>query len=238
MQAEQQVRLDVIILGASGFTGKYVVRELLKFRNDPRGGTRRIGLAGRSKKKVMAALMWAGGYELLPDIPILEADVCCPQSLASLCRQTRLLVSCVGPYSRYGRPVVAACVEAGIDYLDIAGEPQFMEAVEAQFHHKAVEKGSLVVSACGYDSIPAEMGVLYTTREFVRRGWTPNSVDSYLLGASGKGRRHHGHGALVNYGTYESVILSLANAQALANLRRTVPSRLRPKVINFNLSQS
>lgn len=121
--------MDAVILGASGFTGKYVVRYFLNHLDRDGGGQRiKIGIAGRSRNKVAEALRWAAGPSLPPaNIPIIEADVTSPPSLAALCRRTRLVLNCVGPYRLYGEPVVSACVEGGVDYLDISGEPEFME---------------------------------------------------------------------------------------------------------------
>lgn len=76
-------------------------------------------------------------------------------------REAKLILDCVGPFRLYDEPVVAACVEAGCDYLDISGEPEFMERMEAVYHEKAMEKGSLVISACGFDSIPVEIGLMF-----------------------------------------------------------------------------
>lgn len=146
--------VDIVILGASGFTGKYVLRELLKFVNPPNAPPRRIAIAGRSKKKLAAALTWASsssGDQNLSmntnnniNVPIYEADVNSVQSLISLCKKTKVLVSCVGPYRKYGEPVVQACVEAGVDYLDITGEPEFMEKMEHLYHEKAKQSGWFV----------------------------------------------------------------------------------------------
>lgn len=136
--------VDLVILGASGFTGKYVLREFLKFAtSSPHSAQpRKIAIAGRSKKKLAAALTWASrDLGSISSVPIYEADVSSVESLVSLCKKTKVLVSCVGPYRKYGRPVVEACVEAGVDYLDITGEPEFMEEMEFLYHEKALQTG-------------------------------------------------------------------------------------------------
>jgi hypothetical protein len=155
--------VDIVVFGASGFTGKYVLRELLKFRNVTGREPRKIGIAGRSKKKLAAALTWAaasssssssagagGGNDpdnaSPPTVVIYEADVNDMASLRAVCRKTRVLVSCVGPYRKYGQPVVEACVEAGVDYLDITGEPEFMERMEVLYHEKAKQTGAIFLS--------------------------------------------------------------------------------------------
>ncbi|XLS75986.1 hypothetical protein HN51_032851, partial [Arachis hypogaea] len=149
---------DLVILGASGFTGKHVLKQALKFLKAPSSPLRSIALAGRSPSNLSRALQWASGPNSPPtDIPLLTADTSDPDSLRALCSRTRLLLNCVGPFRRHGDPVVAACAASGCDYLDITGEAEFMERMEARYHESAMESGSLVVCACGFDSVPAEL---------------------------------------------------------------------------------
>eukprot|EP01018_Ginkgo_biloba_P014315 Gb_13820 [translate_table: standard] len=218
----EQETVDVVIFGASGFTGKYVVKEFLNFLDRPDGQKRSIALAGRSRSKVADTLRWAAAPSLPPPIPIIEADVTNPSSLAEMCRRTKLVLSCVGPYRLYGEPVVSACVEAGVDYLDITGEPEFMEKMEALYHDRAVETGSLVISACGYDSIPAELGVMFHSRHWDPPS-VPHSVKSYLLLESDKR-------IVGNITTFESAVLGVASVDELQRLRRSRPRRAKPKI--------
>ncbi|KAK6129291.1 hypothetical protein DH2020_037000 [Rehmannia glutinosa] len=126
------------------------------------------------------------------------------------------------PVSALREPVVSACVESGCDYLDICGEPEFMERMEASYHEKAVEKGSLVISACGFDSVPAEIGLLFHSRHWAGPS-APNRVEAYLSLESDK--------KLVgNFGTYESAVLGVANSNKLVELRRSRPKRARPAI--------
>ncbi|CAD5179200.1 unnamed protein product [Musa acuminata subsp. malaccensis] len=212
---------DLIIFGASGFTGKYVVREALKFLSAP-GPLRSLALAGRSPSKLAAALQWAASPSPPPPLPLIPADVSHPDSLLALCRRTRLVLDCVGPFRLYGEPVVAACVEAGTDYLDISGEPEFMERMEAKYHEQAEKAGSLVVSACGFDSVPAEMGLMFHSLQWVPPA-VPNRVEAYLSLESE--RRIVG-----NLGTYESAVLGVANVRQLQDLRKSRPKRARPMI--------
>ncbi|KAF3784898.1 putative saccharopine dehydrogenase-like oxidoreductase [Nymphaea thermarum] len=211
----EEEKIDMVIFGASGFTGKYVVREALRFLNSPPHALTTIGLAGRNPAKVEAALRWATAPSPPPPLPIFKADVSDPSSLSSLCRRARLLLNCVGPYRLYGEPVVAACVEAGTDYLDITGEPEFMERMEAKYRERAAETGAIVVSACGFDSIPAEMGVLFNSRQWVPPS-LPHSVEAYLVLESEKR-------IVGNIATLESSVLGLANVEELQKLRRSRP---------------
>ncbi|KAK8652536.1 hypothetical protein V6N13_126567 [Hibiscus sabdariffa] len=214
---------DIIILGASGFTGKYVVREALKFLNTPSSPLKTLALAGRSHEKLTKTLQWAAHPSSPPpDVSIIIADTTDPPSLVSLCNQTKLLLNCVGPYRIHGEPVVAACASSGCDYLDITGEPEFMEKMEAKYHEKAVETGSLIVSACGFDSIPAEMGVMFNTRQWVAPA-VPNHVTAYVSLESDKK-------IVGNFATYESAVLGVGSMDTLQEWRRSRPRKPRPVI--------
>ncbi|XXG55679.1 hypothetical protein AAC387_Pa03g3289 [Persea americana] len=213
---------DAVILGASGFTGKYVVREALKFLNSPSSPLKTLALAGRSPSKLSQTLSWASSPSPPPPLPLLQADVSDPSSLLSLSRRTRLLLNCVGPFRLHGQPVVAACVESGTDYLDITGEPDFMEKMEALYHDKARKAGSLVISACGYDSVPAEMGLIFNSRQWVSPA-APNRVEAYLSLESERK-------IVGNLATLESAVLGVANVGQWQELRRSRPRRARPVI--------
>lgn len=213
---------DVIILGASGFTGKYVIREALKFLNVPSSPLKNLAIAGRNTSKLTQALQWASRPNPPPEIPILTADTTDPSSLRDLASQTKIILNCVGPFRLYGEPVVQACADSGCDYLDISGEPEFMERMEVNYHDKAVENGSLVVSACGFDSIPAELGLMFNSRQWLPPA-VPNWVEAYLSLESDKR-------IVGNLGTYESAVLGVANVDKLQELRRSRPKRPRPVI--------
>ncbi|KAF3444821.1 hypothetical protein FNV43_RR14514 [Rhamnella rubrinervis] len=217
---------DLVILGASGFTGKYVVQEALRFLNTPSSPLKSFALAGRNLTKLTQTLEWATRPNPPPPIPILTADTTDPPSLHRLCAQTKLILNCVGPFRLYGEPVVAACAETGCDYLDICGEPEFMERMEAKYHEKAVETGSLVISACGFDSVPAELGLMFNSRQWIG---PVNRVEAYLSLESDKR-------VVGNLATYESAVLGVANADQLQDLRRSRPKRARPVVMRTSNS--
>ncbi|KAF6173535.1 hypothetical protein GIB67_042665 [Kingdonia uniflora] len=222
---------DIVILGASGFTGKYVVREALRFLNTPSSQSplKTLAIAGRNSSKLAETLKWASQSQTPPPISIITADVSDPSSLKELCSKTKLVLNCVGPFRLYGEPVVRACVEAGCDYLDICGEPEFMERMEAEYHEKAVESGALVISACGYDSIPAEIGLIFNSRQWVEPA-VPNRVEAYLSMESEKK-------IVGNFGTFESAVLGVGNVDKLQKLRKSRPRRARP-VNNLRYPQS
>jgi short subunit dehydrogenase-like uncharacterized protein len=106
-------------------------------------------------------------------VPLLEADAGAPASLAALARQARVVISTVGPYQRYGEPLVRACAEAGTDYVDLCGEPAWMAGMIAQYEATAKSSGARIVFSCGFDSIPFDLGVLFLQDEALRRWGAP-----------------------------------------------------------------
>ncbi|KAK1410193.1 hypothetical protein QVD17_36728 [Tagetes erecta] len=210
---------DIVIFGASGFTGKYVVREALKFLS-PNSPLKSLALAGRSSSKLVETLKWASSSH--PTIPLIVADTSDPLSIRRMASQAKLVLNCVGPFRFHGEPVVAACVEAGCDYLDVCGEPEFMERMEAFYHDKAVEMGSLVVSGCAFVSVPAEFGLMFNLKQWVSPA-VPNQVQAYLCEESDK--------CIVgNFATFESAVYGVANAHDLTKLRRSSRKRARPSI--------
>ncbi|GJV05239.1 hypothetical protein Tco_1338808 [Tanacetum coccineum] len=139
-----------------------------------------------------------------PDVPILIAGSSNQPSLRRMTSQARLVLNYVGLYRLHGDPVVDTRVEAGCDYLDICGEPEFMERMEAVYYDKAVEMGSLVILACGFNSFPAELGLMFNSMQWVSPV-VPNRVEAYVQLESSKR-------IVGNFATYESAVLGLANA--------------------------
>lgn len=150
---------DVVLFGATGFVGELTARHLAA--HAPR--TSRWALAGRSLPK-LAALRerLAAEHPGAADIPLLTADSTDSASVARLAPRTRVLVSTVGPYLQYGARLVAACAEAGTDYADLSGEPEFVDLMYLRHHSRAKETGARLVHACGFDSVPHDLGALFT----------------------------------------------------------------------------
>jgi short subunit dehydrogenase-like uncharacterized protein len=179
----QQREFDIVLYGATGFVGgltaAYLARE---------SGPARIALAGRSTEKVRAVRDSLG--ESARNWPIIEADAGSPESLVAMARRTRVVVTTVGPYTRYGLPLVAACVEAGTDYADLTGETPFIRASADQFHKQAADTGARIVHSCGFDSVPSDLTV-YAIYDRVRTegegelAETNMVVRKFVGGASG-----------------------------------------------------
>lgn len=149
--------LDIVVFGATGFTGRLIADHLLDRYGE--SGEIRWGIAGRSAEKLNAVRAELGASDRLP---MLIADSDDLESLKAMAGQTRSIITSTGPYQLYGAKLVEACAETGTDYLDLAGEPNWIyEMIEA---HEAAAKasGARLLFSAGYDSIPSEIGVWYT----------------------------------------------------------------------------
>uniref|UniRef100_A0A336M6G8 CSON012812 protein n=1 Tax=Culicoides sonorensis TaxID=179676 RepID=A0A336M6G8_CULSO len=210
--------LDVIIFGASGFTGKYTVLKAVDLLKDYKWG-----IAGRSKDKLEKVLQEMGtkAEKDLSTIPIILASLDNEESLKEMASKCKVLINCVGPYRLYGEPVVKACIEAGTHQVDVTGEPQYMERMALEYNEKAKEKGAYIVSACGFDSIPADMGVVYLENHFEG---TVNSVEQYFQPTTKAVK-----GPTVHYGTWASVVHGIANWAELGPLRKKLYKEKLPK---------
>jgi short subunit dehydrogenase-like uncharacterized protein len=145
---------DLVVFGASGFVGRLLAAHLAD--HAPPGT--RIALAGRSRARCEEVRDSLPGAAL--DWPVLEADSGVPDSLAALAAQTRVLVTTVGPYARYGLPVVEACARAGTHYADLSGEVLFVREAIDRWDAVARGTGARIVHACGYDSVPSDLTTL------------------------------------------------------------------------------
>lgn len=147
---------DVVVYGATGFTGR-LVAEYFAERYGPPSGLR-WAMAGRSADKLAAVRDEIGAPS---DTPLVVADASDPDSLKAMVRRTRAVLTTVGPYQLYGSPLVAACAEAGTDYLDLCGEPAWMRQMIDAHEATAKRTGARIVFSCGFDSIPFELGVWF-----------------------------------------------------------------------------
>jgi short subunit dehydrogenase-like uncharacterized protein len=160
----------------------------------------------------------------LSKTPIIIAELGNEQSLIDMASKAKVIVNCAGPYRFYGEQVVKACISQGTHHVDVSGEPQYMEKMQLDYNEAAQEKGVFVVSACGFDSIPADMGVLFLEEKF---GGCVNFVETYLR--SWSTLKQPGPGASIHYGTWESAIYGLAHASELRGLRSKLFKTRLPK---------
>ncbi|MEV7611759.1 saccharopine dehydrogenase NADP-binding domain-containing protein [Streptomyces sp. NPDC089799] len=192
-QDAPQRAYDVVLFGATGFVGALTAEYLAE--HAPAGC--RWAIAGRDTRKLerlrdrLAALN--------PDcakLPLLRADATDPEAVRELASATRVLATTVGPYVWYGNELVAACAEAGTDYVDLTGEPEFVDRTYVDHDARARETGARIVHACGFDSVPADLGAYFTVRQLPEG--VPLTVDGFMSG-----------GGLFSGGTLASALTAL-----------------------------
>ena len=154
--------LDIVVFGATGFTGGLVAGYLAEHAPDGL----RWALAGRSPERLGAVRDSLGST----GVELIEADVNDAASLAALAARARVVITTVGPYLEFGEPLVKACAEAGTDYVDLTGEPEFVDRMFVKYDGVARANGGRIVHACGFDSIPHDLGAFFTVRELAARG--------------------------------------------------------------------
>ena len=164
----QDRELDVIVFGATGFTGR-LVAEYLAERYGVEGDVR-WAMAGRSQEKLEAVRDEIGAPKTTP---LVVADSADPASLRAMAERTRCVLTTVGPYTWYGEDLLAACVETGTDYVDLCGEVLWMHDMIERYHARAVETGARIVHSTGFDSIPFDHGVLFLQQAAKARFGSP-----------------------------------------------------------------
>ncbi|OBG38641.1 trans-acting enoyl reductase family protein [Mycobacterium sp. E3198] len=164
---------DVVLYGATGFVGKLTAEYLARA-----GSGARIALAGRSPDRLRAVRDALG--DAARDWPVLAADAAKPSTLDEMAARTRVVVTTVGPYSRYGLPLVAACAAAGTDYADLTGEATFVRDSIDLHHKQAADTGARIVHSCGFDSVPSDLSV-YALYRAARRDGAGELADTHLV---------------------------------------------------------
>jgi short subunit dehydrogenase-like uncharacterized protein len=158
---------DLVLFGATGFTGELTAAYLA--RHAPVG--LRWALVGRTRAKLEAVRDRLAEIDAeLKTLPILIADASDQASLAAVAERTKVVITTVGPYLQYGAPLVAACAAAGTDYVDLTGESEFVDRMYVEHHQTAVASGARIVHACGFDSIPHDLGAYFTIKQLQPTG--------------------------------------------------------------------
>ncbi len=153
---------DIIVYGATGYTGRLVAEYLSQHYAD---GSIKWAMAGRSAAKLAEVRDLIGAAA---DTPLVVADADDPASLSAMAQRTRVVLTTVGPYQLYGDALLAACVETGTDYADLCGEPGWMRLKIDQHHARAQQTGARIAFSSGFDSIPFDLGVFMLQQEAVR----------------------------------------------------------------------
>lgn len=195
-------RYDLVLLGGTGFTGGLAAEYLA--RHAPPDC--RWALAGRNRRKLEE--LRARLVEIEPSrtgLDLLHADVDDAGSLREVAEGARVVATTVGPYVNYGEPLVAACAAAGTDYADLTGEPEFVDRMYVNHHRRAVETGARMVHACGFDSVPHDLGALFTVEQL------PEGVPIDLRAFVTAGGR-------LSAGTFHSAITGFSRARGMSRV--------------------
>tara|TARA_B100000767_G_C19766251_1_gene537638 strand:- start:315 stop:1532 length:1218 start_codon:yes stop_codon:yes gene_type:complete len=195
---KQSKEFDIIIWGASGFTGRLVTLYLF----DKYGATSNLkwAMGGRNLSKLEKIRDEVADK----NIPIIIADSNNKISLINMAKRTKVICTTIGPYAKYGSKLVEACIESHIHYCDLAGEVQWIHKMINTHHEEAKNNGSKIVHACGFDSIPSDMGVYFIQREAkAKRGIIAQKIKMRVAAISGG----------ISGGTYASLNLFLEEAQ-------------------------
>lgn len=179
MSAMNDRTFDIVVFGATGFTGGLVADYLAQH-----GGTLRWALAGRDREKLERVRERLKAHGSTPEV--IVADAANDAALLDMARKTRVVLTTVGPYIKYGEPLVRACAEAGTNYVDLTGEPPFVDIVRERYHAQAAHKRVKIVNACGFDSIPHDLGAYFTLHALRRklgeheRDTTPITIEAVV----------------------------------------------------------
>jgi short subunit dehydrogenase-like uncharacterized protein len=160
--------LDVVIYGATGFTGKLVV----EYMQENYGNDESVSwaIAGRSEEKLKAV---SEDLKVGSNVPHLLVDSNDTDSIESMVKQTKCVLTTVGPYQLYGTKILQQCVIHGVDYVDLCGEPGWMHEMINEYSNQAKETGARIVFSCGFDSIPFDLGVYFLQKEVIAQHGQP-----------------------------------------------------------------
>lgn len=203
-QATEDRSRDILLFGATGFTGGLTAEYLA--RHAPAG--LRWALAGRNADKLEAVRRRLA--EINPDcaeLPLEVVDINDSEAVNSAVRTARVVITTIGPYIRYGEPLVAACAAAGTDYVDLTGEPEFVDRMWLGYHRMAVGSGARIVHSCGFDSIPHDLGAYYTVCQLPED--QPLRVEGFV--------RVNGQ---FSAGTYHSAVEAMGRLKGYATIAR------------------
>ncbi len=215
---------EVVVYGATGFTGGLVAEYLAKVPG------LRWALAGRDAAKLGRVRdRIAKNDNALASLPLITASAEDPASLAAMAARTRVVLTTVGPYARHGEPLVRACVDARTHYVDLTGEPAFVDAMIGRYHAMAEEARVKIVHSCGFDSIPHDLGAYFTVKQLPSD--QPIVIEGFVRGG-GKfsgGTWASALGAFAGAGAYYKRRMAKRGKRAAGDGRkvRPAPARLR-----------
>jgi short subunit dehydrogenase-like uncharacterized protein len=195
---------EIVVFGATGFTGALTAEYLA--RHAPAGT--RWALAGRNTHKLQDVREQLTAVNpACEELPLLSADVTDAASIRAVAQSTRAVITTVGPYLAYGEPLVAACAKSGTDYVDLTGEPEFVDRMWLRYHEQARRSGARIVHSCGFDSIPHDLGAMFTVEQLPAD--VPLKVEGFVRA-----------GGTFSGGTYHSAINAMARVRQMLQTAR------------------
>ena len=194
---------DIIIWGASGFTGRLAVDYIYKNQNN---SNLTWAVAGRNESKIKDILDGK-------NVPILIADSHDKESLVDLVKKTKVILTTVGPYARYGSELVEACAENGTHYCDLTGEVHWMRHMITKYQNTAKESGAKIVHTCGFDSIPSDIGVYFLQK---------NMRELYGVNAKQIKYRTRGFSGGASGGTVDSLMSMMEQAKKDSSILKII----------------
>ncbi|MEV1080964.1 saccharopine dehydrogenase NADP-binding domain-containing protein [Streptomyces sp. NPDC050211] len=199
---------DIVLYGATGFVGVLTAEYL--DAHAPEG--LRWAIAGRNREKLERLK-----ERLTGEVGVVQADVSDAAALRELAGHARVVATTVGPYVTYGEELVAACADAGTDYIDLSGEPEFVDLTYVRHDARARETGARLVHACGFDSIPYDLGAYFTVLQLPEG--VPLAVDAFVTAD-----------AMFSGGTFASALNQFARARQMVAAARD-RSRHEPRLV-------
>ncbi|MFF5932770.1 saccharopine dehydrogenase family protein [Streptomyces sp. NPDC012508] len=195
---------DVVLFGATGFVGELTAEYLAE--HAPAGC--RWALAGRSRAKLTALReRLSARWPRCAELPLVVADSADEDAVRELAASTRVVATTVGPYVWYGEGLVAACAETGTDYVDLTGETEFVDEMYVRYDARARETGARIVHACGFDSVPHDLGVYYTVQQLPKD--VPLRIDGFVRA-----------GAIFSGGTFASALTAMGRGREILRAAR------------------
>ena len=199
---------DFVVFGATSFVGQILTAYLLEHL-DEHHESLRWAIAGRSEEKLSRLKASLGA--LARHVPIILADASNYEQMQGLCRQTRTVVSTVGPFALYGESLVKACAQNGTDYCDSTGEFHWVRRMIDRYQAQAMDSGARLIPCCGFDSVPSDLGVSFLQQQAMQFwGTAAQEVKMRVKVLQGGG----------SGGTYASVINLIK--EAIADLGTTL----------------
>ena len=207
-------KYDIIVFGASGFTGQLICDYLSSHKNTK---NMNWAIAGRNQKKLDII---KSKNDLMKNIDVLKVDSFDHDSVDNMCSQSKLILTTVGPYSIYGEYLIESCIKHSTHYIDLTGEPDFVNKIKSKYSDDAQKSGSIIINCCGLESIIPDIGTYQT----VRKMKSEEKDVTYFMKTKGE----------ISGGTWASFINSISSGRGMAVNKGISTKRKKIKKIFYN----